>query len=365
MHDVSPTPIRRVRIGSFALLVLFSLLLIAALPLEHPRPLLPEPAIAAAQDTSPLTLDWSYPEFAYTRSVAWGDVDNDGDLDLAVGNYDSPNQLYRNARNDGTGLGSIPTVHVVQPHSVDSYGTAVIQDESVVEIPFVLTDPESDPAHEVWVFFSLNGGGLWQPALTANGTNILFGTLATSPEGTEYTFLWDTFQSGVFGQYDNVVLRLEASPDLSPRPNRIPGPFLKSSTTTQSFPLRVQGTLVRVVDDQGQPVPHALVYHLPAGQTRGGTAFRNRDDEPFTTNAQGYLPGRGAIRPGDQLIALAPISATETSTLYHTSAATTVTGMDAFTVREPGVQTLTVSSDNALLLFNLDVSLEWDARNDP
>ncbi|HSG21068.1 MAG TPA: hypothetical protein VLA31_09885, partial [Burkholderiaceae bacterium] len=30
-----------------------------------------------------------------------------------------------------------------------------------------------------------------------------------------------------------------------------------------------------------------------------------------------------------------------------------------------GVQTLTVSSDNPLVLFNLDVSLEWDARQDP
>ena len=35
-----------------------------------------------------------------TRSVAWGDVDGDGDLDLAVGNYGKANQLYLN---DGTG----------------------------------------------------------------------------------------------------------------------------------------------------------------------------------------------------------------------------------------------------------------------
>ena len=36
-----------------------------------------------------------------TRSVAWGDWDGDGDLDLAIGNYGEVNQVYEN---DGGGL---------------------------------------------------------------------------------------------------------------------------------------------------------------------------------------------------------------------------------------------------------------------
>jgi len=39
---------------------------------------------------------WSSDEADFTYSVAWGDYDGDGDLDLAVGNMFYPNRLYRN-----------------------------------------------------------------------------------------------------------------------------------------------------------------------------------------------------------------------------------------------------------------------------
>ena len=50
-----------------------------------------------------LALTWESAEIEATRSVAWGDWDSDGDLDLAVGNDGQPNRVYEN-----TGVGLTP-----------------------------------------------------------------------------------------------------------------------------------------------------------------------------------------------------------------------------------------------------------------
>ena len=54
----------------------------------------------------PITIDpllttesWTSDESDYTLSVAWGDWDGDGDLDLAVGNSGQPNRVYLNSGN--------------------------------------------------------------------------------------------------------------------------------------------------------------------------------------------------------------------------------------------------------------------------
>ncbi len=73
-----------------------------------------------------------------------------------------------------------------------------------------------------------------------------------------------------------------------------------------------------------------------------------------------------AIRPDGVLVGYKPLF-----TIYNTSGViteTTVTSSTNGVIMTPvtagGVQTLTVSSQNRLILFDLDVSLEWDARND-
>ena len=52
------------------------------------------------------------------------------------------------------------------------------------------------------------------------------------------------------------------------------------------------------------------------------------------------------------------------SPLYFTSAAPITNGLDSYPVKAGGVQTLTVSSKNPLLLFDLNVALEWNASQD-
>lgn len=149
--------------------------------------------------------------------------------------------------------------------------------------------------------------------------------------------------------------------------NKTPGPYQWPYASATTFPFAVRGTQVRIYSDTiatGNELADALVYRLPAGQTTDAKAIASRGNEPFVSDQNGYLRGRGELALGDQLMALLPITSTETHTLYHTSARPNETGLEMFEVMAPGIQELAISSENALMVFDLDVSLEWDARKD-
>lgn len=299
--------------------------------------------------------------------LALGDLDVDGTLDVVAGRFGTSRVYFNPLRTSTYLVNNLATPTVSRPGSTpdaDFYSTPEILADTEIPISFTLFDVEGDSVRAIEAYYSFNGGGTW---VTAVPTNTITTDLPASASGTVYTFTWDTFQSGFFGQSDNVVFRLETWPSVQHPVRGVPGPFLWPYAATVTFPFRVRGTQVRVLSDTltgTVPVAGAIVYRLPAGQSTGALPIGDEAGQPYETDVQGYLQGRGQVDVGDTLFALLPITATDVYTLYYTSGTPTETGLDGHVVQDPGIQTLVVSADNPLLLFNLDLSLEWDARND-
>ena len=327
-----------------------------------------------------------------SNAVAWGDVDGDGDLDLAFANScggeacttgDWPNQLYLNNLQGSRALANgLPRLSIEEPYSTSSanfFASPEILAADVITLRYTLRDERAVPVGRIEAFYSLDGGDNWQPARAVTGTQMA--TLETSAEGVVHEFGWDTFDSELFGRSDNVAVRMVAYDAPAPGTeivsdtyryyNGVAGPFQRPFVTATSFPFRVQGTQVQVVDQDGNPVEGAWVYRLPQGQTSGAGLMPD-PYQPLTTDADGYLPGGGVIQQGDQLVALQPVDATELITftdkvsLYHTSARPGNTGLNTFLFNKARADeiVLQVTEDNPLLLFDVAFALEWDARND-
>ncbi|NJN65913.1 MAG: hypothetical protein HC884_03945 [Chloroflexaceae bacterium] len=148
----------------------------------------------------------------------------------------------------------------------------------------------------------------------------------------------------------------------------IPAIQAASSGAAREVSMVVQQTSdiqVRVLNEAMEPMSGAMVYRLNSDQQVGGEPLTDTSGVPLQTDEQGYLPGTVEINQGDHLFAMAPITSTTSFTMYHTSGVPTFMGLHTFEVTNPGVQELIVLEDHPLVLFNLDLSLEWDASNDP
>jgi hypothetical protein len=324
---------------------------------------LSHPGVDGAIDFSAVR---SLGERVMTVAVAVGDLDGNGATDIVAARKDAPSAIYLNTIHHPTGLTSNPPhVKIARPvatKEANFYSTTELITTTTIPITYTLFGENHDLVN-MRVFYSLNGGGLWRPAVTASGTNTTTGT--SSPTGRTYTYLWDTFASSMFGTSQNVLVRIEASSAQAPRANSPAGPYQRPYLAAQTFPFRVRGTQIRVLNGTA-PASGAVVYRLPKDHPTGGSPFGVSGGSPLLTDQDGYLPGHGEIERGDQLLALVtvPISSTDDYTLYYTNGKPNARGISAYTVTQGGLQLLTVSSEHPLLLFHLDVSLEWNAHSD-
>jgi hypothetical protein len=299
-------------------------------------------------------------------------MERDGDFDIGVAYLDAAIEnggqqsgphtaLYRNLRFDRAQQGAVPQIFLARPGGADANGfsTAQILASPTIPVSYTLRDMS---AWRVELEFSRAGGGQWEPAVPTTATQ----TLALGQGVHHYD--WDLFESGVMGTLNAVSLRLTAYPDLRPHADGVAGSYEYGAYTTSSYPFRVRGTTVRVLrsDRPTQPAAAgAMIYHLPAGQDGGGLPIAPAPTSPpSVTDAQGYLQGEGALKPGDGILALAPISTTQSYRLYYTNGQPTQRGVDAWTISQPGTQVITVGPEHPLMLFNLTVALEWDASRD-
>jgi len=193
--------------------------------------------------------------------------------------------------------------------------------------------------------------------------------------GYDHIFHWDPNASGFFGSSDNVIFRIYSVQSQGSYYSGI-SMYQRLYRAADSAPFRVRGNQVQVKDAAGQPVSGAIVLKQTPGQA-AAQVMADRNQQPFLTDTNGYLQGNGEIKPpveasdteegyeGDLLYALKPVEVTSNYTRYDTSAPVTLSGTQGMRVNALGVQSLTVSAANPLYLFNLDISLEWDARQDP
>jgi subtilisin-like proprotein convertase family protein len=206
----------------------------------------------------------------------------------------------------------------------DNFDHTVLSDQALMSIeystaPFTgtyrpegsLADFNGEMTNGTWTLFVRDDLEVYTGTLNAWGLRI-----TTEPPSHVYT--WDVFNSGFFGQSDNVVFRLESYPVSSHTSpvgtyrytHTVPGPYQRPYVAAQTFPFRVRGSQVRVMSGtvgSAAPISNAIVYRLPKDQLEGGFPLVDGNDVPFHTDIQGYLQGRGSIGISDTLLAMAPV----------------------------------------------------------
>jgi subtilisin-like proprotein convertase family protein len=183
-------------------------------------------------------------------------------------------------------------------------------------------------------------------------------TVRTPP--AEHVFTWNAEADLI--KSDNVVFRIEAYQGFSGS-----GPYQHPYASAQTFPFRVEAAewYAKVVSGT-TPIKGAEVY-------QNGQLLTKSVGSPDLTDQTGLIRLNNPV-PSQTLVALAPVQVQTTIRAAHDGWAyrTYLTSLNLDsqgipqpdTVRQPGQQLVTVRPDDPLVLFNLVVSVEWDAATE-
>ncbi len=367
-------------------------------------------------------------EIGIVTDSSIGDIDGDSDLDLLIGFHNQPAKLYRNDGNgnfddvtsgqlasdlhispqvalgDGDGDGDLDALigtpgyvrlyfnqqHIRMPtaqniHQVGmyihppnhipavyDYGTADLVTDITVPIPYTVWATDERHIAEIEAWYSPNNGGNWYPAIAATGTPTQNIQAGIWPTGTNHIFYWDTFASNFSGQSNHTLIRLVAKPHGQTTghnftyPNQAYFPQTHGSSSATSTPFRILTTHIQVFSQTAvleNQLANAVVYqrtqHANIAQPIG-----NQNGITYQTNNAGYLTSHSNLAIGDELFAMSLISQSGALDFYHMNSTPDLTGLDGHTITQAGKQALVVSAGNPLIVANLDISLEWDARQD-
>ncbi|MCW5844364.1 MAG: VCBS repeat-containing protein [Caldilinea sp.] len=309
---------------------------------------------------------------ADSRAALSGDFNNDGALDALVVSGERINGPafagHHTVLLNRSPAYAAAQVTLSSPAAVnaDFYAAPQILQTLALPFAFAVSTDVTAPLAQPQLLYSFNGGGQWLRGAFTTGVVVDGVTPA----------VWNLAESGFFGRSDNVALRLVVPMQPSSAvagsytyTNQVAGPYLWPSVSAVTFPFRARGLQVRVVDGEGRGVAGAQVFRRPKDQIGLLAAMQDATGRPYLTDDQGYLQGRGALATADQLAALAPVAGTHAFTMYFTDMPVVQNNVGISAVQRPnlaasGVQTLTITPENTLLLFDLDIALEWDARND-
>jgi uncharacterized repeat protein (TIGR01451 family) len=176
---------------------------------------------------------WSSAETLNTTGVAWGDKDNDGDLDLAISQDGTGlNGIYTNnlvvpshLPNSGFGVATLINpplyLHIGRPGSTASaynFSSAEILSGpgiGAVPVTFRVYNPTNTPSAasvslteaslSVNYEYSIDGGGTWRAATPV--TTMLAPVTDSLGSGLQGTFIWDTVRDQAIG--DNASFRVQ------------------------------------------------------------------------------------------------------------------------------------------------------------